>query len=89
MKDTTPREFALAAPSRANALAGEFVEHNYELPEGSVIDTGFQDGEVWADAGSAMFRIAYLDELLENDTFVSFVYESDEFLLFATNGDGK
>ena len=89
MRDTTPREFALAAPSRVMTLAGEFVANNYELPEGAVLDTGFEMGEVWADAGSVMFRIAYLYELLENDTFISFVYESDEFLLFATDGDGK
>lgn len=89
MRDYTSREFAQACPTQVMTLAGMFVERNYGIPEGAVIDTGFEQGEVWADNGSAMFRLAYLSELLENDTFDEFVRDSDDFLLFRTNGDGR
>ena len=86
--DLTSAQFAAACPSEVMTLAGEFVERNYELPDGAVMDVWFREGEVWADTGGPMYRLAYLTELLDTDTFDNFVRESDDFLLFATNGDG-
>jgi len=84
----TTQQFATACPSEVMTLAGEFVEQNYELPEGSVIDTRSREGEVWADTGGPMYLLAYLSELLENETFDDFILNSSDFEMFATKGDG-
>jgi hypothetical protein len=89
MRDLTAKQFAEACPEVVMTLAAAFVERTHEVPEGAVLDIWFEQGEVWADAGAAMYRLAYLSELLEDDTFVNIVRDSDDFLLFATNGDGN
>jgi len=88
MTNYTTRQFAAACPREVMQLAATFVERTQLIPDGAVMDVWFREGEVWADTGGPMYRLAYLSELLENETFDDFILNSSDFEMFATKGDG-
>jgi len=86
--DLTSAQFAAACPREVMQLAATFVERTQLIPDGAVIDVWFREGEVWADTGGPMYRLAHLSELLENEAFDDFILNSSDFEMFATKGDG-
>ena len=87
--DLSAKDFAAVCHDIVMTMAMDYVQRTADVPENSTLDIWFCPNEVWADAGNMMYRLACLDELLEDDTFTTIVTESDDFLLFATNGDGN
>lgn len=84
----TVTQYVTSCPDRAVMMGCEFVRRTTRFVNEVTLLP--KEGSVWAVLNNGVsIRIASMDDLLALDDFIEFLEGSDEFLLFATNGDGK
>ena len=80
-------EYATEHRAGAMLLARSYVHATHMLPRGAEVRV--EGDDLWATLPTGVsIRITSLDDLLATDAFAEYIIESDDYEMFATNGDG-